>query len=238
MHLKKLEWDSDFFGFGVARLDYSNELNLEESLKNSLQNPHHLVYVFSPDPIKEKQNLTTLDTMGVKLIFKKKLVSKSVKLHSNIVSYPNEIVSEKLLDLAYQSGIYSRFKLDPKMPKGSFEKLYQLWIKGSVERSIAKEVYVYKVGAEIAGMLTLGIKNGHGNIGLIAVDAKFRGQKIGANLLEAADYFCIKEGLGYLDVATQKENQPAVGFYHKNGFKIVKEEYIYHYWKAKKYDTL
>lgn len=233
MKIRKLEWDSDFFGFSVGRLDYEGATNLSTFLQNNNNNPYHLVYLFSKTPL-PKEEQESLSPMGTKLVFSKQLTQQFIELSPNIESYTAENVSDKLLDLAYQSGIYSRFRLDPKMPTGSFEKLYRLWIERSVDRSLAKEVYVYKMGDIIAGMITIGVKNGRGEIGLIAVDKTFRGQSIGSKLLASADAFCLKHQLEFLDVATQKENNPAAQFYSGKGFEVAKEDYIYHYWNKEK----
>lgn len=51
---------------------------------------------------------------------------------------------------------------------------------------IASEVIAFKENNRILGLITLNIEKNFGTIGLIAVDKKFRGEKIGLLLLENA----------------------------------------------------
>ena len=94
---------------------------------------------------------------------------------------------------------------------------------------IASEVIAFKENNRILGLITLNIEKNFGTIGLIAVDKKFRGEKIGLLLENAVMYFK-KKGLQELYVATQMNNIPACGFYENFGFKKNNITYIYHFW--------
>jgi dTDP-4-amino-4,6-dideoxy-D-galactose acyltransferase len=150
------------------------------------------------------------------------LISKTESYSEN---YPNK----KLIDLAIESGIYSRFNVDPKIGRKKFEELYTRWIIKSVSKEIADDVLVYKIGGEIAGFVTVGQKNGRADIGIIAVDKSYRGKGIGKTLMKTAENFYFDK-LKLIQVVTQGHNLPAIKLYEGCEFKIEKVEFLYHLW--------
>jgi ribosomal protein S18 acetylase RimI-like enzyme len=149
---------------------------------------------------------------------------------SNIRSYSLTYPTEKLKILALQSGLYSRFKVDPNFKNNEFGKLYEQWIVNSVKKITASECLVYFDGEVEKGFITLAIKEDTGSIGLIAVDEMERGKSIGRKLLNASfDYFS-KRNIDRVEVVTQKANESACVFYEKLGFEVKNIINIYHLW--------
>ena len=234
---KILVWDSAFFGLSVARLDVFETLSPDQILillQKLKQQKVNLLYFFI-DQHDKKSFDNALKTGGVsvgsRVVFvmdiNNKLYNKKV---SNILEYEDKKVHPKLIELALQSGIYSRFQLNKNLPEDAFYRLYQTWITRSVKKEIAEAVFVYENDKEIAGMITLGKVGERGDIGLLAVDAEFRGQLVGTKLLdEAVDYFK-KKNIQELQVVTQGNNKPAVHFYTKYGFLKESEHHIFHFW--------
>ncbi len=132
--------------------------------------------------------------------------------------------------LALQSGKLSRFYLDPFFTYEQYSKLYKTWIKKSLNRSIAKEVLVVRDNDKVIATITLGDKNGCGDIGLLAVDSNFRGRKLGEVLMNSAENYFLQSGYRDIKVITQLDNLPACNLYRKCGYNIEKVEYVYHIW--------
>ena len=133
--------------------------------------------------------------------------------------------------LAWQSGEYSRFRLDPRLPITVFQRLYTQWLRNSLNGSIAQSVMVLKSATgESLGMVTLGEKNRVADIGLIAVEAAARGQQVGQRLMAETRRRAVASGFTQLQVITQGENYLACRFYEKCGLTQVNEVYIYHLW--------
>ena len=68
---------------------------------------------------------------------------------------------------------YSRFRLDPRIPEESFERLYETWIVRSVLGDLADAVLIAGRGTDRgdpAGLISVSLAGGEGSIGLIAVD--------------------------------------------------------------------
>jgi dTDP-4-amino-4,6-dideoxy-D-galactose acyltransferase len=149
---------------------------------------------------------------------------------SHIISYAGPEVSSQLLTLAWESGIYSRFKVDPHFKNDEYKHLYKKWIERSVSREIAKDVLVYMDGAVTGGMITLGEKNNRGDIGLVAVAELARGKGIGKKLMIAAENAFKKMGYQQVQVVTQGINTPAMKLYENSGYTIDERIYYYHFW--------
>jgi dTDP-4-amino-4,6-dideoxy-D-galactose acyltransferase len=231
---KKLSWDSDFFRINIAKIETENASvdELNQAIAQLKNEGIKLIYIFSSKAIDISEYTSDSQKfidVGPKVLYHKEL-TKAPDYHPQIESFKAVEVSDKLYDLALQSGVYSRFKLDPKLPRDAYEKLYRIWIKNSVNRSIADEVVVFMESGEIAGMVTLSKKGDWGDIGLIAVDETFRGKKIGHHLLNAAYKYFYDLGITEIGVETQLNNLGACRFYEANEFLVHKVEYLYHCW--------
>jgi len=218
-----LEWDSIFFGVDVyinkcENLVKANEIKLRKGL----------TYLFC----KEEVNIYEESLYDVKVTFSKSLTEKKLEIDSQIISYPlQNNVSKELLNLTYQSGRYSRFKLDPKIPNDKFLEFYKLWILNSVNRSFSDEVFTYKIDGIDVGLITLKKDKEICKIGLLAVDEGERGKKIGSKLMLAAEKWALNNKCKEILVETQEQNKIAVAFYKKIKYNIVQKEYIYHLWR-------
>jgi dTDP-4-amino-4,6-dideoxy-D-galactose acyltransferase len=218
MKINRLEWDSNFFGYEIAKL----ESNFIES--DVIELPYKLIYIFSQKAIEHK-SLVDADT---KVELEKTQLKKN---EESLVRFSDKEHSfEELLDLVYLSGIYSRFKTDVNFRSNEFEMMYTHWIKNAVSNP-ESIILVKLVENKLAGFVLLSLKNDFGRIDLIAVGEKHQKKGIGKALIQAAENICIQNGLNILKVATQGKNLNALNLYHKNGFKTIENSYIYHYWK-------
>jgi dTDP-4-amino-4,6-dideoxy-D-galactose acyltransferase len=155
---------------------------------------------------------------------------KTLTTHNVIEEYPEKTPSAALEFLALQSGLYSRFKADPKISDAIFEKIYKLWIANSVNKQVAQAVLIIKKNQQLAGMITLGDKNNRGDIGLLAVHPDYRGLKIGSDLVYAGQAWFANHSFTQSQVVTQLTNKPACALYEKYGYSIEKIENFYHFW--------
>jgi dTDP-4-amino-4,6-dideoxy-D-galactose acyltransferase len=228
--ISRLGWDSEFFGLETGKL----VLNGNQFFEFPDPGLFSFIYVLSDRKLtKEEMNVGKgkMHLADEKIVFHKNLISPIVT-SANIQSFDlNCDIPDRLYDLAIQSGHYSRFYTDPNLPKSSFEKLYRLWLERSVSRQIADEVYVYETDNIIRGFITLGIKSGRPDIGLVAVNAEDRSLGIGALLLNAAENWAVTNAhMNEIQVVTQGQNTGACRFYEKNGYTIESVKYIYHWW--------
>lgn len=229
--IKKLQWDSDFLGKEVAALAAETDRVAFESSYEQFD----LIYLFTDEPavisreFLERYSVTLTDE---KLTYHK-LISQVSEIDTGIrLLDKDHFVDERLRSIALQSGIYSRFNVDTLFPHEKFLELYKLWITNSVNRLIAEAVFVYEVDGEVAGLITMSLKNEVPDIGLIAVDELYRGRRIGYKLIAAAEFWAMKQKhKNELQVITQSANETACLFYEKTGFTLKRKQYVYHCWK-------
>lgn len=232
MQLAPLKWDSDFFGYNIAKLEVDDLINFSFSSSPFFR----LVYVFSKQPIHGLES---------------KLVDKKACFFTDCISINNEIVNQDILiepfdalshsydqlkSLTLESGVFSRFFVDKNFVNNEYSKLYTKWIENSVSKVSAVEVFVAVQDNELLGFITLTKKaDDLADIGLLAVSPKARGRKVATSLIEHAKGYAINLGFTRMQVVTQLNNSPAVKLYESVGFELKELTYIYHIWN---YDTI
>lgn len=239
--IEHLTWDSNFFNIKVGKVLQSTieALDFDEILLSAKVHRYDLIYFFvdKNEFITDKHllqyNGRLVDT---KLTFSKSPSTiKSLSI-SNIVDIKNKVIDKHILNqlykLAYQSGEYSRFKLDENIGFDKFLLLYQTWVDNSLNTDLTNNFFISKIDDRVLGMLTLKLNTNSNiaKIGLLAVDAMYRGDGFGTRLLNAAESFLYNERVNELIVETQLSNSLACQFYLKNKFKLIKTEFVYHFW--------
>lgn len=237
--VEHLGWDSEFFGYGVGAITASNNIKLTlESINAFFENSkNRLVYLFSEDPLLEtsvENEKHTFFFADIKQTYYRNLLFEDPLLFGTgtVSPYGERYPNSQLIELALQSGIYSRFYLDPMFSKNKFVEMYSAWIKKSTNFEIADEVLVSRLAGNLAGVVTLKCEATTGSVGLIAVDAMQRNKGIGRELIYSAFLYFISKGLNYIKVVTQGRNLSAVNLYKKCGFELEKQLFVYHVWKA------
>jgi dTDP-4-amino-4,6-dideoxy-D-galactose acyltransferase len=226
MKVKRLEWDSDFFNKTIG------EVTLDKNSKPILVNDFDLIYLKSfSDTSYEIQNFkqTFIET---KVIFEKKLFKNSEITNNDIFSL-TEISFDinTLYTLAFESGKYSRFKLDKNFAEDNFIKLYKKWVDNSINNTFADKILVYVAQGEIIGFVTYKKQENHANIGLIAINPNHQARGIGKKLILAVENELHEIGIKLLQIPTQLVNELACKFYSSLGYKIIEKQIIKHYWR-------
>ncbi len=236
MHALDLDWDSEFFGFKVVRITHREvtAVQVDITLRRLKGQGVRLAYWPLASPLQP----TDVERHGGRLVDRKTTfrlelndtADREDSTDSLVEPYSEFMSMHQLEDLAVQSGAYSRFASDPQVPRGKCEQLYRMWIRQSVLRENANEVLVIRQKGSLLGVVTLGEKNGHGNIGLLAVDRSARGKGYGERLVGAAEGWFRRRNYSRAQVVTQGENVAACRLYKKCGYRIEQVDYFYHFW--------
>ena len=230
--ITKLEWDSTFFGYPVGKIYLKKGYELNESLFENALKAFKLVYVFTKVPLHRKSiKFVHVDD---KVTFKKSIVQPDLEKFKMTCSpfNKNEDSYNDLVNLAYESGKFSRFRIDQGFIENEFERLYKKWIDGSINNK-SSAVLIYSLKSRIAGFITLSDKGSETvNIGLIAVSPENQGKGIGSKLLRNAEIYSKVRGFSLMTVSTQQINLNAMRLYFKNGYEEVEIQHIYHYWNS------
>ncbi|MBK7028616.1 MAG: GNAT family N-acetyltransferase [Bacteroidales bacterium] len=235
-YCKPLDWDTTFFGYKIGSIlaDQLTPAVLSSIIKEMRIQNYKLAYGFAkPEDVISNGAFAEYSAFlaDEKVTFQRNLKEDdNFSFVSSVKEYLSPEPSEKLRKLALQSGIYSRFKIDPNFIHEEYGKLYNEWIEKSVNKTLAKIVLAYFIEEDEKGFITLNMKNNVGSIGLIAVDENARGLSIGRELTNASLHYFKEAGMESVEVVTQKSNEVACKFYTSLGFSIKDIVNVYHLW--------
>lgn len=231
------DWDSRFFGYPVASASFQAGPDLEDEVRRVLQavrrSDVRLLYLqISPVEASLRQ---ALERMGARHVGQRVEFARQARVPVSSVQTgeisPGREATPALVALALESGLHSRFHLDPGFTNREYERLYEEWLASSLRGDDGKCVRIAGSAAAPEGLITLEPAPQEVRIGLLAVDAQRRGQGWGQRLLEEADHFCRQHRLATIRVATQAENQKACQFYARCGFTEVAAIDYFHFWQ-------
>jgi len=233
-----LEWDTTFFGFGVARIVQAemDDDQLSETLKFLRDNNYRMVYWQIAADQYESAKIAQIHGgfwVDEKVTYIKNLIDMAdFRKASAYTPFPylEKTPESAMIKLAIQSGEHSRFRNDSKFPSELFDKLFTCWIMRSVVKEIAWEVLVVKEGNDLLGLITLGVKGERADIGLLAVADYARGKGIGSVLVADADKRFAESGYALAQVVTQRSNLGACKLYESCGYQIENIENVFHFW--------
>ncbi len=138
---------------------------------------------------------------------------------------------EAVLEIAATCFRYSRFHLDPLIPKGIANRVKCDWILSYIKKQRGEQLFVAVSEGRPAGFLAV-LAQDLGErrvrvIDLIGVDEAFQGRGMGRALVS----FFIDRYAGesdYLQVGTQVANLPSLSLYQKFCFTIARTQYVMH----------
>lgn len=213
-----LPFDSSLFGYAVGKYLADEGWSEPEFLEAAKS--YKLVYLFSDEALDFSSS--QIFPVDIRLTFFKNL--KRLNTNTQEIYPYSGALTESLLNLALESGVYSRFHTDPRFINQEFEKLYQLWI----EKALAQQEVL--IAEDQAGFVTCAVSEDNAQIGLIAVQKGQRGKGWGKKLIQTAENLAILKGAQAMTIGTQASNLPASALYHSIGYQVVQRQFIYHYW--------
>jgi dTDP-4-amino-4,6-dideoxy-D-galactose acyltransferase len=232
-----LDWDSAHFGIRIGRvLPASIDREILRSAADwadstSVDCMYLLVDSNDPDAVR------IAGESGWRMVDMR--VTLGANVHDNAVADNSlrEATADDipyLRQLARRSHKDSRFYSDGRFPAPACDELYAKWIERSVrDRDFAGAVFVPQTTEDrAAGYITCAIKEGVGDIGLIAVDEEFRRLGIGKKLLAESVRWFARQGAERVLVVTQGRNIPALRMYERAGFNVESIQLWFHRWRT------
>jgi dTDP-4-amino-4,6-dideoxy-D-galactose acyltransferase len=233
-----LEWDSGVFGFPVARLQATEDRSaMTAAIANAKGAGVRLMYLLT----ESGDIAAAAGAMGGTLISERVTFVRAVTVPDTEAIAPMDrsvvvepwtgtSVTPELLHLARDAGRYSRFRVDSRIPGEVFERIYDAWITNSVNGQIAEVVMVTRDASSLLGLVTVGVKDGRGDIGLLAVHEKARGRGLGRALVRASLDWAMRRQLHEAQVVTQRANVAACRLYESCGYFLDRGEHVIHFW--------
>ena len=230
MKINLLEWDSTFFQIKIGEIFIENDeddpIELGDFNFDMILAKGEREFMLNITGFKNSYN-------GSLILFEKniKTFSNNDVANINTVKEGDHYNIEELYEIAYESGKFSRFKMDRNFDQDAFKNLYMKWVENSLNSTFADEFLVFKDRENILGFITFKIQNGSCDIGLLGIKPGEQGKGIGGKLLAAVENKVLPQGVQNIKVKTQQVNVPAINFYEVKGFREKRKNFIKHYWK-------
>jgi dTDP-4-amino-4,6-dideoxy-D-galactose acyltransferase len=233
-----LEWDSDFFGFRIARVR-GNVLTGETVQQIDAwcyQNDIRCLYFLSradepaTSQLAEENGLRLVD---VRMTFEYDMTRSRFNtpdLPTIIRSFQPEDV-DILQIIVRDSYRDTRFYFDVNFPTHMSDLMYETWFKRSCE-GYAQAVFVSELVGLPVGYITCHIDEEQriGKIGLIGVGRRAQGRGIGQTLVVSAVDWILSQGAQRVEVVTQGRNCVAQRLYQRCGFLTKDVQLWFHKW--------
>lgn len=136
-----------------------------------------------------------------------------------------------LEDIAGRSFRFSRFHLDPQVPRPAADAVKRAWLRSYLDGARGMALDAARLDGRLAGFNAILEARGAGGrtriIDLIAVAPEFQGMGVGRALV---GHF-VREHAGQcdaLEVGTQAANVPSVRLYESVGFRLAAAEVVLH----------
>lgn len=131
--------------------------------------------------------------------------------------------------VASRNFVYSRFHLDPQIPRRIADRLKARWVENFFRGQRGSAMVVALLDGVVAGFNLL-VFDGQRNaltIDLIATDATHRRKGLARKMIGFAEAHC--PGFERVRVGTQIANLPSIQLYESIGFRVASAEYVLHY---------
>ena len=230
MNYKELDWDSNFFGKKVIRLDVTPADHIADIERILASNKFQVAYIYSQKTTSEQSILFSkfgAKCYDHKVIFRKALSVAEKQIFDDIVHFDK--ITPQLQTLIISSGHLSRYYLDPRFR--SFQpELYKIWLDKCYKNPNAA-VAGFVVDNTPVAAAAFSATNAQGHMELIAVSPAFRKQGFAGKLMTAAEYFYQQHNATEAEVVTQLDNIAACRLYERCGYTVAETVDVWHCWK-------
>ena len=236
-----LEWDSDFFGFRIARV--RGDILTAEPARNvdawCRKEKVRCLYFLSraDDPettrLAEDNGFRMVDirvTLKLKISGMVGEIGRRRRVEATIRPACSQDAGA-MLQLAGNSFHDTRFYFDPNFPRHLVDSMYQTWIKRYLDGD-AGAMFVAELDGLPVGFLVchMGDEPGVGILSLAAVSEEVRGRKIGKNLYNRGISWIVDRSATEIYGVTQGRNVVTLRHLQRLGFLIHNVQVWYHKW--------
>jgi ribosomal protein S18 acetylase RimI-like enzyme len=220
MSLLPLPWDSDFFGFSIARASL-DETSVDDIVVAARERQVDCVYLVVPDA--DRVGVTESVRAGAILVdLRTELVGHLDLPHDPRWRRATAADLAQLEPLAVQLAASSRFRADHHFAVDAVDEMYRIWLQLCLNDGV-----VIVPTERITGFVGARGDSGEAHVELVYVTAEARGSRIAHRLITAA----VSElGARRATVATQAANVVAQRLYQSLGFRTAAVSAVLHLW--------
>jgi dTDP-4-amino-4,6-dideoxy-D-galactose acyltransferase len=237
---QRLDWDSQFFGFTIARATSTRLTPESTAAILSWCETHGVNCLYFLAAANDATTVRLAEENGfrfvdIRMTLRRRLDGVST---SRIGKTVDDIRLSSVDDIPALCAIArtnhqdSRFYFDSNFPRQRCDALYETWI-GKSCRGYAEAVMLAEVQDKVAGYISCHLSTqNQGQIGLSGIAADYRGRGLGQKLVNAALRWFVHQDVNQVDVVTQGRNHQAQRLYQRCGFLTQRLELWYHRWFA------
>lgn len=234
-----LPWDSDWFGFPVARvhgdtLSAARAQAIDDWCRH--QQVRCLYFLARADDPATAQVAQAAGYLlaDIRVTLDRDLASGAQPPPPSVrLATVNDL--PELKKLAAGGFRDSRFYFDGNFPVEHVDALFERWVERALEQGTNQQALVATAPeGQLTGFCVLGIEPGKrtSDIGLFGVAPAARGQGVGRHLLTATFQHLASAGVPHVTVVTQGRNISAQRLYQRAGFLTKSVQLYYHKWFA------
>ncbi|MEE2565164.1 hypothetical protein [Hyphobacterium marinum] len=236
---RRLDWDSDFFGFEVAEsvFDHAQPTDVEAAVATAREQGAALLVCRMPAGAVDPASLPGVlaDTRHIYAMPPTRPVPDwPVDGLPGLEPYAARVMAPDLARLAVQSGRQSRFFRDPDFPRPAARALYTRWMERIVTRELSERVLVLVARGGDGCCTAMGATylgtDGHGQPSLMAALPGRANSGFGRAYFRAMMMWFHDEGVTEARIRTQARAGAACNLYERAGWVLERREDIVHVW--------
>jgi GNAT superfamily N-acetyltransferase len=229
-----LEWDSEFFGLTIARVDPAALVDNGRGIVawcDTAVDCSYLLADVADQPAIDAAHAHGFQLIDVRLTLEMPLAGRDrFEVPARASVRPAAAGDlQPLQTIARVSHRDTRFYIDGRFDRSRCDAMYEVWITKSCN-GWADHVVVAEVDDAAAGYLTCHRHGAAGEIGLVGVAAGHRGAGLGTAMTRAALGWFQDHGVSTVSVVTQARNAAALRLYQQAGFAVRDIELSFHRW--------
>ena len=235
MDLVPVPWDSEFFGFSIARVD--GQPDPAQLARLAQEAGVRCAYCFCPAgdaAAIRSAELSLFRLADIRIVLEAQLGEVLSERPSAAddeflvdIARPDDF--DDLRPIAAELSAYSRFAFDPGFGAVQARRLYERWVETSLDGR-ADLVIVARNAKRVLGFITCRTNGTVSAMELVAVRNGATGSGVGTALMRQAAVGLRNFGCQMVEVVTQGRNPRAVKFYERCGFRVRDVSLVYHRW--------
>lgn len=239
--LRMHDWDTNHFGFKVARLSEGDPEAIGEAMDTCLKERVRLVISrISTDNIRFAQELERLGFQIMDTVTRYRLnLSNATVPMTRIVTIRPCLVSEAELLASMARSIYvnhmGHFHNDPKINRSKCNEVYAAMIRNScIQQGYADLVLVAETEGQIVGFHSHRVEEEDGLAGIVSgVIPKAQGKGVGRDLILASIDWAKAQGLKWIEEYPHINNYRMHNLMTNLQFRMQSSSYTFHKWFEK-----
>lgn len=230
---QRLEWDSEFFGYNIARVKVNRLTRDTLAEIDAWCAAEQIDCLYFLGEAADHQTAWLAGQTGfsytdTRVLWEVTLGEAPEAWQDIRLAVPDDIPALK--PIARVSHHDSRFYFDPVFPEESANTMFEIWIEKSVRGVMADAVLVAVEDGQVLGYSAVLFNERGGQMNLLGVSGQARGKGLGSKLTRASFRFFWERDIRHIELSTQGRNLTAQRLYVKYGFYPTATSNWYHRW--------